>query len=39
MAIRNTNMGGTDWTDGELGYSTDVNDTFDEIARLVNNGN
>lgn len=30
MAIRNTAMGGTDWTAGELGLnSADLNDTFD----------
>jgi len=40
MAIRNTLMGGYNWTVGEKPYkSEDVNDTFDELARIVDNGN
>jgi hypothetical protein len=39
MAIRNTAMGGTDFYAGEPLYDHDLNDTFDEIARLVDNGN
>lgn len=34
MAIRNTLLGGTDFINGENLITTDLNDTFDEIARL-----
>jgi len=30
MAIKNNELGGTDWIDGEVLYSEDLNDTFDE---------
>ena len=29
MAIKNTNLGGTDWVTDETLYSADLNDTFD----------
>jgi microcystin-dependent protein len=29
MAVRNSNLGGTDWSDGEILYAADLNDTFD----------
>jgi len=29
MAIKNTDMGGTDWVDAETLYAVDLNDTFD----------
>ena len=33
MAIRNTGLGGaTDWSDGEVLYAADLNDTFDVVA-------
>jgi len=32
MAIRNDNLGGTDWSDGEILYAADLNDTFDATA-------
>lgn len=42
MAIRNAILGGEDWDEdglnGNLDYS-DLNDTFDEIADLVDAGN
>ena len=38
MAIRTVELGGTDWIDEVLDI-VDLNDTFDEIARLVDNGN
>jgi len=31
MAIKNTVLGGTDWIDGEVLASTDLNDTFDSM--------
>jgi len=36
MAIKNTLLGGTDWIDGEVLYAADLNDTFDEVANLLN---
>lgn len=40
MAIRNLLIGGTNVVYGEGGLSSaDWNDTFDEIVRLVDNGN
>ena len=38
MAIRNALLGGRDWID-ERGVYTDWNDTFNEIVRIVDNGN
>lgn len=35
MAIKNTDLGGTDWVDGEVLYSADLNDTFDEAAKAL----
>jgi len=35
MAIRNNLIGGTDWVDGEVLYSVDLNDTIDRIAVIV----
>ena len=32
MAIKNTLLGGTDWIDGAILYSEDLNDTFDKVA-------
>ena len=37
MAIRNDNLGGTDWSDGEKLYATDLNDTFDATVEKVDN--
>lgn len=31
MAIKLTSIGGTDWTDGTILYSVDLNDTFDAV--------
>jgi len=31
MAIKNTDLGGTDWTNGEVLSHTDLNDTFDAV--------
>jgi len=31
MAIRNDNLGGTNWSDGEILYAADLNDTFDAV--------
>ena len=31
MTIRNTNLGGTDWSDGEVLDAADLNDTFDAL--------
>ena len=39
MAIKNTLLGGTDWASGEVWFSADINDTYDEIASIVDNGN
>ena len=39
MTIRTTKLGGTDWVDGEIVYAEDLNDTFDEQVRIINNGN
>jgi len=39
MTIRTTKLGGTDWSDGEVLYAADMNDTFDEIQDLVDAGN
>jgi len=30
MVVKNTNLGGTDWADGDSLSHTDLNDTFDE---------
>lgn len=35
MAIRNTDLGGTDWVDNEVLYNYDLNDTFDEAASRI----
>jgi len=35
MAIKNTLLGGTDWTDGQVLYSEDLNDTFDAAATEI----
>ena len=32
MAIKNTVLGGTDWTDGQILYSVDLNDTYNAAA-------
>jgi len=39
MAIRNNILGGEDFVKGERLRYNDLNDTFDEIKRLVDNGN
>ena len=47
MAIKNTNFGGTDWTDNEVQESVDYNDTFnatddwidDNVGAVGSNGN
>lgn len=31
MAIKNTLLGGTDWSDGDVLYAVDINDTFDVV--------
>jgi len=31
MAIKNTELGGTDWVDGEILYAIDMNDTVDKV--------
>jgi len=31
MAIKNTDLGGTDWSDGEVLDAADLNDTFDAV--------
>lgn len=38
MAIRTELLGGTDFVSGRKLLSTDLNDTFNEIVRLVENG-
>lgn len=38
MTIRMESLGGNDFTNERFRYP-DLNDTFDEIVRLVNNGN
>lgn len=35
MAIKNTNLGGTDWIDNEVLEAADLNDTFDAIYEKV----
>jgi len=35
MAIKNTELGGTDWTTGEALVFTDINDTFNACRRVV----
>ncbi|HEX68811.1 MAG TPA: hypothetical protein ENG10_00755 [Candidatus Bathyarchaeota archaeon] len=38
MAVRNAQLGGTDWSDGEILYADDLNDTFNAtIAAGANN--
>lgn len=37
MAIRNNDVGGTDWSDGEILYAGDLNDTADEIIKRLQN--
>jgi len=32
MSVRNDNLGGSDWVDGEVLYDYDLDDTFDEVA-------
>ena len=39
MTIRTVLLNGTDWGNGEVLYAADLNDTFDEEVRLINNGN
>lgn len=39
MTIRNTKLGYTDFHYGEGIEAEDLNDTFDEIVRVVDNGN
>ena len=39
MAIKNLMAGGVDWSDGVILIAVDINDTFDEVDRLVKNGN
>ena len=39
MAIRNTSMGGTNFYAGEPLYDHDLNDTFNEIAAIIDQGN
>jgi hypothetical protein len=36
--IRNTKLGGDDWQSGDALLSEDINDTIDELVRIVNNG-
>ena len=36
MAIKNTKLGGVDYTSGQAVLSADLNDTFDEIYTLAN---
>lgn len=31
MAIRNDNLGGSDWADGDIAFAVDFNDTFDAV--------
>ncbi len=35
MTVRTTNLGGTDWTDGEVLYAADQNDTIKAVVGLV----
>ena len=37
MSVRNVNVGGTDFTDGEVLYAADLNDTFDEVINRLQN--
>ena len=39
MTIRTVLLNGTDFSDGEVLYAADLNDTFDEEVRIINNGN
>ena len=39
MAIKNTNLGGTDWADGETLEAADLNDTFDAAVPIGANTN
>ena len=39
MAIRTPNLGGTVWNEGFPLLADDLNDTNDEIKRIVDNGN
>ena len=34
MAIRNLNLGGTDWNYGDVLYAADLNDTFDAFVGM-----
>ena len=36
MAIKNTKLGGTDYTTGQAVLSADLNDTFDELYTIAN---
>ena len=38
MAIRNEILGGTDWSNGNILFAEDLNDTFNEIVRVVELG-
>jgi len=35
MTTRLVTLGGTDWTDGEVLYAADLNETLEETIRLV----
>jgi hypothetical protein len=39
MAIRNENMGGTDWSNGDILKAVDLNDTFDNTVAGVDETN
>jgi len=38
MAIRTTQLGGTDWADGDILTAADLNDTIEAIAILTTKG-
>ena len=35
MTTRLVTLGGTDWTDGEVLYAADLNDTIEESIQLI----
>src|SRR3990167_1198391 len=35
MTIRTTKLGGTNWTDGEVLYAADLNDTFGAAGQII----
>ena len=39
MAIRNKNLGGSNWGGGDALKAEDLNDTFNRIVEIVDNGN